>query len=166
MLTVHNRGRTSWTMNYKPLSAIPRIIKNIEYKGVKCSHSFKWLTKLIIIINIYCTMSKCAYNTTKEVIQRINFDSDDIPFVIDNSANCYICMDNLYFKELHLFTPREKEILGSIGMIGDGATPEGFGNIRLVWKDNNRIDHEYLVENVFCVPNSPINLLEVTKFGK
>jgi len=108
----------------------------------------------------------CAYNITKDTIRRVNFDSDGIPFVMDNSANCHICTDKTFFTELHLFTTMEKEALGSIGTIGDGAIPEGFGNMRLIWKDDCRVDHEYIINDVFYVPNSPVNLVGVTKFGK
>ena len=86
--------------------------------------------------------------------------------MINNSVNCHICTGSLYFEELHLFTHLEKEMLGSIGTIRDSVIPEGFGNIQLVWKDNNGIDHEYLVEDIFCIPTLSANLLGVTKFGK
>ena len=80
--------------------------------------------------------SKYTFNTTKETIRRINFDSDDIPFVIDNSANCHICIEKSYFTDLHLFTEFEKKAIGSIGTVGEGAIPEGFGDIQLTWIDD------------------------------
>ena len=104
-------------------------MKNIQYKRVKYSCRFKWLSKLIIITNIYLAISIYTYNITKEVIQRINFNSDRIPFIIDNSANHHIYIDNSYFKELHLFISLEKEILGSIGIIGHSTILEDFRNI-------------------------------------
>ena len=101
----------------------------------------------------------CACNTTGYAIKRTNFDSNGIPFLIDNSANCYICADKSFFVDLHLFFPLEKEVLGSIGAVGDGAIPEGFGNMHLVWKDNNRADHAHIVQDAFYIPNSPVNLV-------
>ena len=127
MLKVFDKGRNLWSCKLQ--SVIPGIARKVHYKGVKCSCRFKWFSNLIIILNIYLTISICTYNTTKEVIKRINFDSDRIPFVVENSANYHICVDKSYFEELHLFIPLEKEILGSIGMIGNSIIPEGFGDI-------------------------------------
>ena len=43
---------------------------------------------------------------------------------------------------------------------------EGVGDICLEWIDNDGKDHKYIIENVMFCPNSPVNLLGITKFGK
>ena len=98
---------------------------NIFLKG------WKLLSKLHTLLIILMMKSRCACDTATETIKRFNFDSDGIPFVIDNSANCHTCTEKSYFINLHLFTDLEKAALGSIGTVGDGAIPEGFGDMQL-----------------------------------
>ena len=74
---------------------------------------------------------RCAYNTASETIKRFNFNSNSLLLIIDYSTNYNICTEKSYFINLHLFTDLEKATLGSIGTVGDGAIPEGFGDIQL-----------------------------------
>ena len=110
--------------------------------------------------------SSQAYATSSEIFKRVVFDSDGVPFVMDNSANCHICTVKSYFKDLHEFTAAEKKLIGSIGTVGEDAMPSRIGNVQLTWIDDKGVNHTYVIENVYYVPNSPVNLIGVTKFGK
>ena len=47
-----------------------------------------------------------------------------------------------------------------------GHAPSSVGTVRWIWLDNEGVWHVYLVENVLCFPQSPINILSVTEFAK
>lgn len=124
------------------------------------------MMKLMIFVKIMASMTKFAYNTTTDTFRRVDFGSDGILFVMDNSANCHICTEKACFIDLHLFTELEKDALGSIGIVGNGAIPEGFRDVQLSWMDDEGEEHNYTIKDVFYVLNSPVNLIGVTKFGK
>ena len=63
-----------------------------------------WFNPIAITIQILKTKSSCAHNQTKETIKRINFDSDGMSFVMDNSVNCQMHSDKSHFVDLNLST--------------------------------------------------------------
>ena len=108
----------------------------------------------------------CSYNTTKKTIRRVSFDSDGTPFIMNNSANCHICSDKSCFVELHMLTEAKKEFSRSRGTMGSEAMPNGFGNMQLTWMHEKGNNYTCTINDVHHMPESPVNLVEVTKFGK
>ena len=70
-----------------------------------------------------------TYNTTKEAIRRVAFDSDGTPCVMDNSANCHICGGKSYFVESHMIAEAQKPFIGSMRIVGIESTSNGFGSM-------------------------------------
>ena len=59
-----------------------------------------------------------------------------------------------------------EELSHTVATIGGKRhMPSGVGTVKWRWNDDNGTYHEYLVENVLYFPQSPINVLSVTKFA-
>ena len=99
--------------------------------NLKRCNIVKLIIRLMTLSQLVLGQSKYTHNTAKEVVTRVAFETDNISFVMDNSANCYVCAEKEYFIELHAFSDSEKELIGSIGTVGEDAIPSGFGKIQV-----------------------------------
>lgn len=141
-------------------------INAIKIRGTKLSAARRMLAKALMLMQAVREMPLQAHATSSELIKRVSFDSDGMLFALDSNANCCICTDKSYFAELHLFAEAEKNLIGNVSAAGEDAAPSRIRNMQLAWIDNSGKDCAYAVENAYCAPNSPANLLGVTKFGK
>jgi len=158
MLKIFDRGW--WVSNYIKKNKV------MSVPNLKLGNIRKILIRIIILMQMVKVKLSQAYATSSEIFKRVVFDSDGVPFIMDNSANCYIYIVKSYFEDLHEFTAAEKKLIGSIGTVGENATPSRVGNIQLTWIDDKEVNHTYIIENVYYVLNLPVNLIGVTKFGK
>ena len=86
----------------------------------------------------------------------------DATFVVcDNPENTHICNDISMFTD---FKETYKGIVATIG--GKLNRPAGIGTVKWKWKDDNGVMHEELLEQVLYFPQSPINIMSVTKFAR
>ena len=122
-LKIFDRGKWTGSELCQSIISVLRGMTDIKLRGLKNCHRWKLVMEIMVLLKIVLCKSRYALNTAAETIRRVNFDSDGIPFVVDNSANCHICTEKSYFTNLHMFTDFEKRAIGSIGTVGDGAVP-------------------------------------------
>lgn len=166
MIKIFDRGKTLLVNKKRECTARWSQATSMPKANIKRCNIVKLVIRLMILSQLILGRSKCACNAAKEVATRVAFDTDGIPFVMDNSANCHICTEKEYFTELHVFTDSEKESIGSIGTVGEDAIPSGFRKMQVSWFNDKGREHTYVIDDAHYVPNSPVNLIGVTKFGK
>ena len=89
-----------------------------------------------------------------------SWDTDGIPFVIDNSVTAII------FSQRRLFTgplvPTSETL-----EISEGLTPatKHFGTTKLILTDKNNNHHSYVIPHCVFDTNTPVNILGVTEIG-
>ncbi len=91
----------------------------------------------------------------------MNFDSDASTVICDNSANVHVCNDRKMFVDE--IRPLASHAVATIGGASNEAS--GIGTVRWRWKDDTGHEHSHLIANVLYFPNSPINILRMTKFA-
>ena len=92
-----------------------------------------------------------------------NFDSDTKLAVVDNSANVHIwnCLQD--FINFRPFT--QENMPENVETIGAGALPEGCGDVPIILLDDNQVEHEIILRNVFFSPKSGVNIISVPEFA-
>ena len=88
-----------------------------------------------------------------------SFDSDGLPFVIDNSATCIICNDRAQFVG-HLRAEKS-----SIETTNGSASAEFVGTISLTLTSDNGEELQYHIPGAIYDPNSPFNILGIPFLG-
>ena len=86
-----------------------------------------------------------------------SFDTDGIPFIIDNSATGIICNDR------SLFERKFKRVQIPVTTCsGTSSKPQYIGNFRCELVDDNGICHKYIIPDAVYDPDSSYNLIGVT----
>ncbi len=88
-----------------------------------------------------------------------SFDSDGLPFVIDNSATCIICNDRSQFVG-HLRAEKS-----SIETTNGSASAEFVGTISQTLNTDNGEELQYHIPGAIYDPNSPFNILGIPFLG-
>ena len=89
-----------------------------------------------------------------------SFDSDGLPFVIDNSATCIICNDRAQF----VGNLRAKK--SSVETTHESASTDYVGTISLTLTTDDREKLQYHIPDAIYDPNSPFNILGIPFFGR
>ena len=92
-------------------------------------------------------------------MKQLQFDTNSIDIVIDNSANIHICNQRLFLQN---FKPLEFKC--GINMVSKKTVPEGIGEMDITQKDDNRFNHKYTLQGVLFYSKSLVNIFGVTKF--
>lgn len=93
-----------------------------------------------------------------------SFDSDTSTVIIDNAANCHICNDlSMFVSPIASFQADDNM---KVSTAGGTYAPLGFGTVKWSWKDDSFYTHEFLIDEVLYFPESPVNILGVSKFGR
>ena len=114
-----------------------------------------WNPEKVALVNVH----KVLNVNEEESSYFTNFDSDTKLAVVDNSANVHIwnCLqDFINFKP---FT--QDNIPENVNTIGDGALPEGCGDVPIILLDNNQVEHEIILRGVLFFQNSGVNIISV-----
>ena len=91
----------------------------------------------------------------------VRFDADSVTVVCDNSANVHVCNDkNCFVGEIKLDNDLQVATIG-----GKENTSAGIGTVRWKWKDDEGVFHTFEIRDVLYFPESPVNILSVTKFA-
>ena len=90
----------------------------------------------------------------------LSYDTDDIPFVIDNSVNAIICSQCRLFKGPLIHTSATLEI--SEGLT---AVTKLVGTMKLLLNDDANKHHSYIIPRCLFDPNIPVNILVVPALG-
>ena len=120
-------------------------------KNRKCSSSSQVFTT---VLNIDDRDSKAGSGFT-------TFDLDSNTVICDNSANVHICNKKSMF--IGEITPDTHSHVATIG--GKQNKPRGVGTVRWTWKDDAGQRHSFDIDHVLYFPDSPVNILSVTKFA-
>ena len=93
------------------------------------------------------------------------FYSDSEVIILDNLANCIIWNDKKSFvpetyRLLNLEdTPTFDTVVGPSNAVG-------IGDLSISWKADNSKNHHFVVNNVYHIPDSPVNILGLSAFSK
>ena len=94
-----------------------------------------------------------------------SFDADSSTIIVDNAANCIIWRDKRNFVPgtyVKLDSSMESGIATAVG----SGSPVGIGHLRIGWKDDLGTYREYVIKNVYHVPDSPVNILGISAFSR
>ena len=91
----------------------------------------------------------------------VRFDADSVTVVCDNSANVHVCNDKSCF--VGEITMDRSLQVATIG--GKENTSAGIGTVQWKWKDDDGVFHTFEIRDVLYFPESPVNILSVTKFA-
>ena len=94
----------------------------------------------------------------------VHFDSDSKYIVLDNSANCHICKDKSMF--VTEIKPLAATSNLQVQTAGGNYAPQGIGSVRWKWRDDDGKLHNELIEEGLYFPESPVNILGITKWAK
>lgn len=81
--------------------------------------------------------------------------------VLDNSANVHVLRDKCLF--IGNINPCPLGV--DVGTVVESNKPEGMGLAQIKWHDVNNILHEILLQDALCFPDSPVNVISITKLG-
>ena len=93
------------------------------------------------------------------------FDSDTDLINVDNSANCIVWKNKKsYIAETYKLVNMES--LPSINTAAGQGTAVGIRDINISWDDDFGKLHQFVLKDVFHIPDSPVNILGISVFSK
>ena len=95
--------------------------------------------------------------------EAVSFDTDSKTIVLDNSATCHICNNKSSFTSD--ITPIENADHLSVSTAGGKVSPSGHGSVKWSWLDDEGNRHTNTIDEVLFFPESPVNILGVTKYA-
>jgi hypothetical protein len=100
------------------------------------------------------------YTSNKATYSIVTFDTDGIPFLIDDCANTHVCCKkSLFISELK---PSDFHI-----KTASGPSPELLeGTIFISWEDDNGLYHNYELKKVQYSPEGAGNIIAIGKLGE
>jgi hypothetical protein len=106
-----------------------------------------------------------AAEDVQDTDERIVWDSDSVPVVIDNSANTHIWSILDHFLEGSLEYFNDNAEVGVLTIGDDASRPLGKGSVPIVIVDNAGVHQQILLEDVLYFPQTPVNILGVSKLA-
>jgi len=101
--------------------------------------------------------------TSKYVVYQssLNTTPSNLSGVMDNSTNIYILRDcSLFIADISLCP------LGAdVGTVVRSSKPQGIGLAQIKWLDNDNEEHTMPLYNALYFPDSPVNIISVSKLG-
>ena len=94
-----------------------------------------------------------------------SFDSDSGVIIADNSANSIVWKDKCNFIPETYVTLSKSTSLTFDAAAGTGNAV-GVGDLAISWKDDKEKTHNFVLKNVFHIPDSPLNILGISAFSK
>jgi hypothetical protein len=105
-----------------------------------------------------------ALSSDKDQGHSVSFDTDSHTVVVDNAANCHICNDKrMFIGKINEFSVESSY---SVDTVGGGSKPKGIGTVLWMITDDAGKRHEERIDEVLYFPDSPVNILGVTKLAK
>ena len=92
-----------------------------------------------------------------------NFDSDTQFAVVDNSANVNIWDSLKDFANIKLCD--KDDMSEKVKTIGSGAVPLGIGEVPVILTDNDQVEHQMVLRNVYYFPDSDVNLISISELA-
>ena len=143
---------------------IPCINKE-KYPKLRHEINFELLMKqawsMPMILSIKIETFLASLNTDKSWFTDEMFDADGTCFAMDKYANVSAYNVKEIFNNL-----RDIDLLQEIATAGKGSIPEGIGDAALPWKDDNGTNHKHTIEDFYCMPKYPFNMLSVPKLAQ
>jgi len=109
--------------------------------------------------NIQC------YKTSQNSKDAELFDSDADTVMIDNAANCIVWKSRNAFLDT-TYTSLERFQTPMIDTAAGAGNPTGIGQVPISWFDDNGIQHKFILNDVYHIPDSPVNILGISAFSK
>ena len=109
-------------------------------------------------------IKRCYDSEQRQAAPLLNFMNEKCESVyVDNCANCHISNDKSHFISYTKYSP--EQISASVNTIGGDTMPEGEGNFRWRWRDDNGNLHKYDLPGCKYYPSSPVCILSQTQLG-
>ena len=93
------------------------------------------------------------------------FDSDSETAIMDNSANCVIWKKKSAFIQSSYIEVDPNKFYGITTAIGTG-NPVGIGDIKVGWYNDVGKYHNFILKNVFHIPDSAVNVIGISDLSK
>jgi hypothetical protein len=91
----------------------------------------------------------------------VRFDADSVTVICDNSANVHVCnTKSCFVGEIQMDKSLQVATIG-----GRQNASAGIGTVRWKWNDDDGVSHTFEIRDVLYFPESPVNILSVTKFA-
>ena len=125
--------------------------------------------KILQMCRIKSKSKKIVLQTSKDLDSKAGilktFDSDSDVIIVDNSANCIV------WKHKKNFLPESYKLLdASSSPLIDTAAGQGqavgIGKLAISWKDDMGKTHNFVLNEVIHIPESPVNILGLSAFSK
>ena len=92
-----------------------------------------------------------------------NFDSDTKLAVLDNAANVNVWNCQEDFVNFKTISPNQ--LPDNVKTIGDKVLPLGIGDVPVIFKDDDQVQHEIVLKNTFYFPKSEVNLISIAELA-
>ena len=110
-----------------------------------------------------------AFQSQNEIygvnLQSEVFDGDSDTIIVDNSANCIRWRYKHNFIQNSYVEVDPKTTYGVASAVGS-RSPVGIGDLHIGWNDDDGKYHEFMLPQVFHLPDSPVNILGLSSFSK
>ena len=93
------------------------------------------------------------------------FDSDSDTVIVDNSANCIVWKNKDSFVQ-GTYRKLADNSIPLIDAVAEAGTPVGVGEVPIEWSDDSGTYHQFILTEVFYVPDSPVNIMGISAFSK
>ena len=103
----------------------------------------------------------CTTTKYKDFRSSMNVTPVNRSGVMDNSANVHVVKDETLFVGPILPCP----VNADVGTVVGSNPPKGIGLARIQWEDNQGLHHEADLVDALYFPDSPVNVVSVTKLG-
>ena len=127
----------------------------------------KWLQKVTTQNQIkklqHCFQSSFTSNCDNIVPRKFDVDSDTM--VIDNSANCIIWKHKKAFKSSTYIKLDARDAVVAVDTAAGEGLPIGIGDVTVGWYNDDNVYHNFILKEVFHIPDSPMNILGISSFS-
>ena len=126
---------------------------------------FKMIREMSLPAVLATVLSSCEEDV-KESTKNVTWDSDSVQVVVDNSATTHVwnVLDDFQPGTLYYFEPDDD--VGVITVDKEESKPIGKGTVHAYLIDSRGIRRKLVLEDALYFPNSPVNVLGVTKLAE
>jgi len=105
-----------------------------------------------------------CFKTTQDDNDAALFDSDADTVMVDNSANCIVWKSRNAFLDA-TYKTLENFQTPMIDTVAGAGNPTGIGQVPISWFDDDGVKLKFILNDVYHIPDSPVNILGISAFS-
>ena len=164
---------SSITSDKSPVLHIPKSIFQRLTSSMLVFHRIKLFKSATRFISRRYDINFSVYTnlvlTTDDVSDsenRVTWDADSVAVVVDNSANTHVWSDLKHFEAGSVTYFDDASDVGVLTIGNESSKPLGRGRVQISILDNSGVAQPVTLEDVLYFPNSPVNIVGVTKLAE